>query len=130
MAAGRGRGARGAGRGVRAMQVTSRAHSPPASRCAVTVRPAEVVPTPVVSTARADSLATYLRSCDFPRPGSPMMRQCDSPRVRAPAQAAAWSACATSPVALSGREPGRAGCAAGKRGVRRTGPVDSGDAAD
>jgi len=45
----------------------------------VTVRPALVVPMPVVSTARWLIFAQYLRSCDLPRPGSPMIRQCDSP---------------------------------------------------
>ncbi len=35
---------------------------------AVHVSPALVVPVPVVSTERGDSLAAYLRNCDLPVP--------------------------------------------------------------
>mmetsp|Transcript_28488 Transcript_28488/g.79666 ORF Transcript_28488/g.79666 Transcript_28488/m.79666 type:complete len:223 (-) Transcript_28488:383-1051(-) len=63
----------------------SNIHSPvAASRTAVTVSPALVLPVPVVRTERGTSLATNLRNCDLPVPGSPTRRRWTSPRTRSP----------------------------------------------
>mmetsp|Transcript_71318 Transcript_71318/g.195463 ORF Transcript_71318/g.195463 Transcript_71318/m.195463 type:complete len:222 (+) Transcript_71318:975-1640(+) len=64
-------------------------HSPPASRTAVHVSPADVEPMPVVSTARGLSLAAYRSTCDLPVPASPTSSMCDSPRTFMPV-ASVW----------------------------------------
>ena len=39
------------------------------------VRPADVLPIPLVKTARLDSFVAYFKSCDFPVPGSPTINK-------------------------------------------------------
>jgi hypothetical protein len=58
----------------------SKVHSAP-SFTAEQVKPAEVVPTPVVSTARGLRRAANRKNCDFPVPGSPTISKCDCART-------------------------------------------------
>mmetsp|Transcript_12685 Transcript_12685/g.38358 ORF Transcript_12685/g.38358 Transcript_12685/m.38358 type:complete len:242 (+) Transcript_12685:600-1325(+) len=57
-------------------------HSPPGSRIAVQVSPADVAPMPVVRTERGERRAAWRSSADLPVPASPTSSRCDSPRTR------------------------------------------------
>mmetsp|Transcript_27238 Transcript_27238/g.72316 ORF Transcript_27238/g.72316 Transcript_27238/m.72316 type:complete len:225 (+) Transcript_27238:692-1366(+) len=67
---------------ARTIAPPSRPHSPFSSLVTAAVRPTALAPLPVVYTARGNVCSTYLRNCDFARPGSPTMRVLMSPRIR------------------------------------------------
>mmetsp|Transcript_4688 Transcript_4688/g.14140 ORF Transcript_4688/g.14140 Transcript_4688/m.14140 type:complete len:246 (+) Transcript_4688:569-1306(+) len=80
----------------------SRVHSP-LSLTALHVRPADVVPQPVVRIDRGANLAINLKNWDLPVPGSPTSSKWGVPRVRVTCSSSSWSRSSepTPPTAVS-----------------------------